>query len=175
MPYPEQLRFLEKLVIDLGGASGSRATQKERSVFIGGKAKVAPAICYESVFGDYMNEFVKKGANVIFILTNDGWWKDTPGYKQHLHYARLRAIENRRSIARSANTGISATINQRGDIMEHTEWWEAASLTTTINLNEKQTLYTRFGDVFYRVAGLMTIILILISLVKRYTADFLYR
>ncbi len=175
MPYPNQLRFLEKLVIDLGGASGSRATQKERTVFDDGPAKVAPAICYESIFGDYMNEFVKNGANVFFVITNDGWWKDTPGYKQHLVYAKLRAIENRRAIARSANTGISATINQRGDITHKTKWWEAASFNETIQLNNKRTLYTKYGEVLYRVAILLSIILIFISFVKRWTDNFKYR
>ena len=69
--------------------------------------KIAPVICYESVYGEYVTDYIKKGANLIFILTNDAWWGDTQGYKQHASYARIRAIETRRSIARSANTGIS--------------------------------------------------------------------
>ncbi len=175
IPYPQYTGFLKGLAIDLAGSAGSRATQKDRSVFESDVAKVAPSICYESIFGDYMNEFVKNGADVIFIITNDGWWRDTPGYKQHLQYARLRAIENRRSIARSANTGVSGFINQRGDILQQSEWWVADSLQETISTNQKVTLYTRVGDVFYRVGGLLTVLFILVSFVHRWTKGFKYR
>ena len=72
---------------------------------------------------------------------NDGWWKNTWGHKQHLSYASLRAIETRRSIARSANTGISAFINQRGDIVYKTKWWEEAYLNSKLNLNNKITIF----------------------------------
>jgi len=175
IPYPKYSNFLSGLAIDLAGSAGSRATQKERSVFESTIAKVAPSICYESIYGDYMNEFVKNGAELIFIITNDGWWKDTPGYKQHLHYARLRAIENRRSVARSANTGVSGFINQRGDILQKSEWWVADSLSETIKKNQKLTLYTRVGDVLYRVGGLLTCLFLLISFVHRWTNGFKYR
>ena len=78
-------------------------------------------ICYESVYGE-----VKLGVtNLLAIITNDGWWKNTAGYKQHFQYARLRAIEQRKSIVRSANTGISAVINARGDILQKSKWDEA--------------------------------------------------
>ena len=70
-----------------------------------GELCVAPVICYESIFGEYVGEYIRNGAALIFIITNDGWWRDTPGYKQHLIYGGLRAIETRRSIARSANFG----------------------------------------------------------------------
>ena len=76
--------------------------------------KIAPIICYESVFGKYVTEYVKKGANALFIITNDGWWKNTNGYKQHLSFASIRAIETRRPVARAANTGVSCIIDIRG-------------------------------------------------------------
>ncbi|MFN3940829.1 MAG: apolipoprotein N-acyltransferase, partial [Chitinophagales bacterium] len=114
MPYPGALKFLEFLVMDLGGISGTLATQKDREVFFNKDSiGVATAICYESIFGEYVTRYVRNGANLIFIITNDGWWGNTAGHKQHCLYGRLRAIENRKSIARSANTGISCFINQR--------------------------------------------------------------
>ncbi|OFY68588.1 MAG: apolipoprotein N-acyltransferase, partial [Bacteroidetes bacterium RIFOXYA12_FULL_33_9] len=106
IPFPS---VLGSLALDLGGTVGSLGTQKERTVFksLDDTVGVAPVICYESVYGEFVSDYVKNGADLIFIITNDGWWEDTPGYKHHLSYASLRAIETRRSIARSANTGIS--------------------------------------------------------------------
>ncbi|OFX73872.1 MAG: apolipoprotein N-acyltransferase [Bacteroidetes bacterium GWE2_29_8] len=154
MPYPELFKFLERFALDLGGTSGSLGTQKERSVFIDktGKFKVAPIICYESVFGEYVTGYVKNGATFLAIITNDGWWGDTWGYKQHLLYAKLRAIENRRSIARSANTGISCFINQKGNIILQTKYWEKDVIKGKINNNTKITFYTQFGDFIPKIS-----------------------
>ena len=98
IPFAWIFGHLESLAINLGGTVGSLGTQAERSVFQHpkGYANFAPIICYESVYGDYVADYVRKGAQVLCIMTNDGWWGDTPGYKQHLSYARLRAIETGR-------------------------------------------------------------------------------
>ncbi|MFA4978721.1 MAG: nitrilase-related carbon-nitrogen hydrolase, partial [Sphingobacterium sp.] len=96
---------------------------------------------------NYVSQYVKKGAQFIAIITNDGWWGNTSGKDQHLQYAKLRAIENRRWVARSANTGISGFINQRGDIVQQTKWWQPAALNQEINLNEEITFYTQAGDI----------------------------
>jgi len=161
MPYPKYLKFLEKISIDLGGTVGSLGVQEEPGVFHHKNIISAPIICYESVFGEYVSKYVRKGANLLTIITNDGWWGDTPGYKQHLSYARLRAIENRRSIARSANTGISCFINQRGDISQPTKWWIPDAITEEVNLNSEITFYTRNGDYIGRIAGCLTLLMII--------------
>ncbi len=170
IPYPLLFKPLENFAINLGGTSGSLGTQQERSVFglqVNEKeAIVAPVICYESIYGEYVTDYVKKGANVIFILTNDGWWENTPGHKQHLAYARLRAIETRRSIARSANTGISCFINQRGDIFQPTQWWEEAVITQKINLNRSVTFYVKYGDFIARISVIVTIFLFLWTIIR---------
>ncbi|MBC7413152.1 MAG: apolipoprotein N-acyltransferase [Bacteroidia bacterium] len=148
MPFPILLKPLEKLAMNLGGTIGSLGVQDYAGVFTDMKTniKIAPVICYESVYGDYVAEYVRAGAQMIGIVTNDGWWGNTPGYKQHLSYARLRAIETRRCVARSANTGISAIINQRGDIVQHTYWWEDDAFSATVNLNSSITLYVLLGE-----------------------------
>ncbi|MGI8893044.1 MAG: apolipoprotein N-acyltransferase [Bacteroidia bacterium] len=170
MPYPAIFGFLEDFSIDLGGASGSLGSQDERAVFYTSASEaIAPSICYESIYGEFMSEYVANGAEAIFIITNDGWWADTPGYRQHMHYARLRAVENRRSIARSANTGISCFINQRGDITQKTSWWVEDVLKETINLNKELTFYTRHGDYIARISIFLSVIMILYFLVRRYT------
>jgi apolipoprotein N-acyltransferase len=129
--------------------------------------KIAPVICYESVFGEYMTQYIRKGASLIFVITNDGWWGDTPGYRQHFTFSRLRAIELRRSIARSANTGRSAFINQRGDAFQETAYWEPGVIRQTINANDKMTFYSRHGDYIGRISSLTAAILILIAIVNR--------
>ncbi len=162
IPYPFIFKHLEKLAINLGGTTGSLGTQKERSVFTSPKKdiKIAPVICYESIYGDYTTGYIKNGANLIFIITNDGWWDDSPGYKQHLSYASLRAIENRRSIARSANTGISCFINQRGEVSMKTTWWQPAAIKGTINANNTLTFYSKYGDVIGKLCGILALLLI---------------
>lgn len=161
MPFPAVFKHIEKFAIDLGGASGSLGVQEAPSVFINNKhLAVAPIICYESIYGAYISEYVRKGASLLFIITNDGWWGDTPGYRQHLQYARLRAVEMRRSIARSANTGISAVINQRGDIIKKTGWWEPAAIKATINSNNHNSFYALHGDYLAVISAALSILIL---------------
>ncbi|MCK4630858.1 MAG: apolipoprotein N-acyltransferase, partial [Bacteroidales bacterium] len=168
MPYPHLFKFLENIIIDLGGTTRSYGTQKERTTLNepGGKAKIATLICYESIFGEYVTRYIHNGANIIFVITNDGWWGNTSGYKQHLTYSSIRAIETRRSIARSANTGISCFINQRGEIMQPTEWWVPDVIKSSLNLNEKITFYVKYGDYLGRVSDFFAIILLAYTLVN---------
>ena len=160
-PFPAIFGHLDFLAVELGGTIGSLAKDIERKVFPSNdsRIKTAPIICYESVFGEFVSEYVRNGANLLFIITNDGWWGDTPGYKQHLNYARLRAIETRRCIARSGNTGISAYFNQKGDIIEESNWWEQAVLRKKINVSDKITFYTFYGDYIGRIAAILFLLL----------------
>lgn len=147
LPFGEALSFMKPLFAQFGGSTGGYGSQAEPSVFYSQSGiGVAPVICYESIWGNYVAEYVKKGAQFIAIVTNDGWWGNTSGKDQHLLYAKLRAIENRRWVARSANTGLSGFINQRGDIFQQTEWWQPAARAQEINLNEDLTFYTKNGD-----------------------------
>ena len=161
-------KFMDKLVSGIAGGIGDFGTQPNRSVFEApGGVKIGTAICYESVFGDFFREWALNGANVMSVITNDGWWRDTPGHKQHLNYARLRAIENRRSIARSANTGISAFINQRGDILQQTGWWERGYLAGTLNLNEEKTIFTVHGDIIGRLSRFLAFLFLLMGFARK--------
>jgi apolipoprotein N-acyltransferase len=170
IPFMKYLGFLRNVFFNLGGASGSLGSQDEASVFqLKDESKAAPVICYESVFGEYLTDYVKKGAELIVIITNDGWWKNTPGYRQHLSFSRLRAIETRRSVARSANTGISAFINQRGDLIQTTGWWEEAAIKSTLKRNEKMTFYVKYGDYIARISVFVSVLLILFLFVRKKT------
>lgn len=168
MPYPQVFGFVSDLLFNLGGTSGGFGRQEDRTVFYNSDGiGVAPSICYESIYGEFMAKFVNNGANFIFIITNDGWWGNSPGYKQHLQYATMRAIESRRSIARSANTGISTFINQKGDILEKTDFWKQDALRGTIKGNDKITFYVQYGDYIGRTATWLSVFIFLSAMVKR--------
>lgn len=173
IPFSQYFPFLASLTIDNGGTSVSLGIEKEPSVFRNGKFTLAPVICYESVFGEFVSQQCMKGAEIICIATNDGWWKDTPGYLQHMSFARLRAIENRRSVVRSANTGRSCLINQRGDVIVKTGWWVPAVISGELNLNSEKTFYTQYGDVMGRSFGFFSILLFLFMLVKRFKKKYI--
>lgn len=127
----------------------------------------ADMICYESVFGDYVAQTVRLGAELIFVSTNDGWWQDTPGHRQHAAYARLRAIENRRCIARSANTGISCFIDQKGQMSQATAYWEPDCIRQDLTINRNFTFYTRYGDILGRCFLPLSLFFLLLTFVYR--------
>ncbi len=167
MPFKKLLEPIQVLVFNFGGAVGSLGFDKERKVFYSkdGTIGAAPLICYESIYGGFVAEFVRKGAQILTVITNDGWWGYTPGHRQHLSYARLRAVECRRSVARSANTGISGFINQRGDLIQPTQYWTQAAQKATIYANDQITLYVRHGDFMGRISVFLAIIVLLVSVV----------
>ncbi len=147
MPFPEVLSVLNPLFEKFGGTTGGYGGQNNPSnLYASSGIGVVPAICYESIWGEWIARSVNEGAQFIAIITNDGWWGNTSGKDQHLDYASLRAIENRRWVARSANTGISAFINERGDIVQQTKWWQDAVIKQDINLNSELTFYTTHPD-----------------------------
>jgi apolipoprotein N-acyltransferase len=162
MPFANYLGPVGRLVEKLGGTGGSMGVQETRSVFRGADGtRIAPVICYESIYGAYLNEYIRKGAQLIFIITNDGWWKNTPGYRQHNQYARLRAIETRRSIARSAKTGISSFIDQKGEFISQTSWWEEVAIRSEMDKNDRLTYYVRNGDYLGKLSFFLSVLLIL--------------
>lgn len=151
---PDFLQWMSAVFEKFGGTTGGYGHDTASTAFKMAACPyaTAPIICYESIYGEYISTYVRKGANLLTIITNDGWWLNTPGHRQHLHYARLRAIETRKWIARSANTGISAIINSNGDILDTRLWDKAASMKYAIPAVEGETWYVRHGDLIFRVA-----------------------
>lgn len=148
VPYPAIFGAVGNFInVDLGGMGGRNGRSQRREVF----KNSGTAICYESIYGEFFTEYIHAGASVMFIITNDGWWGDTPGYRGLLNFARLRAVETRRSIGRSANTGVSAMINQRGEITDSLGWDKCGVISGTLNANDYQTFYVRAGDYIVRL------------------------
>ncbi|MCH2042848.1 MAG: apolipoprotein N-acyltransferase [Saprospiraceae bacterium] len=170
IPYVSKLPMFKNLILDLGGASGmGLGTQAYRTAFNSKAGRVGPLICYESVYGGFVTNYISRfGAQVLFVVTNDGWWDNSPGHVQHMHFSRLRAIENRRSVVRSANTGISCFINSKGDIISQTKYDEPIALKEKIRLDDRITFYTKYKDLIARISILMAALLALSSFVKKW-------
>lgn len=165
MPSWGILKPLESLAIDLGGTVGT-LKKEDRPMNLTRKnsdLNVSPVICYESVYGEFVANSVRLGSGIIVVITNDGWWGNTPGYRQHLLFSVLRAIETRRDVARSANTGISAFINQRGDIIQKTDYWKPAVISQEMRSNNEFTYYVINGDYLGRVSAYISALLLLVS------------
>jgi apolipoprotein N-acyltransferase len=159
--------FLQKLFPDLGGTSGGYSGQDYQTILSekDGSTALAPVICFESVFGGWVSGFIREGAGLIVVITNDGWLKGTLGYYQHLNFCRLRAIENRRPVIRAANTGISAVIDIKGNITHSINWWEEGVLTASVVPENNITFYTRYGDLIMRIAMSISLFVIAIHLI----------
>jgi apolipoprotein N-acyltransferase len=162
--------LLTKILPDLGGTKWGYGIQDERVCFTHstGSLTIAPVICYESVFGKFVTDYIKKGAGAIFIITNDGWWKNTKGYMQHLDYASLRAIETRRPVARAANTGISCIIDIRGERTIESAWWQKTVIKGNIFPETRITAYVKYGDYILWISAIVScLIVIVVFLVRR--------
>lgn len=171
IPYVRYMSFMKKLALDLGGISGGYGLTPGVSLLEDHRKhiNVLPAICYESIYGEFVAEHVRNGANLLFVVTNDGWWGNTEGHRQHLQYARLRAIETRRWVARSANTGISAIIDPLGKIQQQLPYWQEGVIKGTVTPATTFTFYVKFGDLISRAAIAFCILVIAFSFYQKFT------
>lgn len=172
LPFPQFFKHFDALLkLDFGGVSGNLGKDKEAKNFeyegdYDPQVKIAPLICYESIFGEYVGDFINKEANLIAVITNDGWWRNTPGHKQHMHYARLRAIEHRRYVVRSANTGISCVIDDNGEVIDQLGWWKEGSISARVPLHNYETHYSQSGDYIGKLASFIFVFMVLSIIVK---------
>jgi apolipoprotein N-acyltransferase len=167
-PYSRLLGFLKPVVDQLGGSTASFGTQEKRLNFESPTASIAPVICYESVFGEYLSEYTKRGAQAIAVMTNDGWWDNTAGHRQHAATANIRAIENRRPVIRAASTGISCFIDSKGQARQRTGYDEAAAIQSEVYLSDEFSFYLKWGDMIGRLAMFISALFLLNTLVKSY-------
>jgi apolipoprotein N-acyltransferase len=170
MPFKSILKpLLGDVLINFGGTVASRVTQKKRDVFshTNSKLKAAPIICWESIFGEFVTGYVNEGATFLAVISNDAWWGETPGHRQLLSYTRLRAIETRRDIARSANTGISSIINAKGEIINQTSYNTKTILSGKLSSRSNLTFYVRFGDIIARWSVFVAGLFFLLALSRR--------
>ncbi len=148
MPFVQYLGFLGKYSLELGGYTGTYSPRQESTTFVlpNEAINILPIVCFESIFGPYCARNLSEEKGFICMITNDGWWKNTPGYVHHFNFATLRAIENRRDFVRVANTGISAIIDAKGRVVARTPWWKKTTLKGKVHLRRGQTFFARHGD-----------------------------
>lgn len=154
MPFVQYLGFLGTYSLELGGYTGTYSNRPESAVFTLPDASmtILPIVCFESIFGPYCARNLPEEKGFICMITNDGWWKNTPGYQHHFNFSPMRAIENRRDFVRVANTGISALIDARGMVVARTAWWEKTTLKGKIHLRRGKTFFARHGDYLGRMS-----------------------
>jgi len=164
--------LLKDATIAMGGTSGTLGTQPEREIFYSADSslRVAPIICWEQDYGAYARMFAAKGANLLTIMTNDGWWDNTSGHVAHAHYARLRAIENGLWLVRSANCGISAIITNQGDVLQPMTYDERGIIRGEVTLMTP-SFYANYGDLIGRFGAFIFPFLLLSLWVRRRIAQ----
>ncbi len=175
VPYKNYFPFnmLKDLLYDLGIGDYSIG-KKIYNFKFGGRSKpdsttfnAGVAICYESVFPDHVRQYVKNGANVLIVMTNDGWFGPTSGPFQHKQIAVLRAIENRRAVSRCANTGISCFIDTAGRVRQQARLNQTAVIVDDVHLHDSLTFYVKYGNVFARCVVGLVALAVLLTFFKR--------
>lgn len=159
VPFRDLFDYFE---IDLGGVTGQLGWGEEHKIFENNGVKIGPSICYEGLYGGYFAGFALRGAEVMALISNDGWWGNTIGHRRLFDFCRLRAIETRRAVARSANTGISGFISPTGSVIgDRLEWDEEGVLTAEVELRSEKTVYTIYGDWIARISTFVAVLTLL--------------
>lgn len=175
IPFQGIFKFMGRFSIDLGGVSGSLKRGAGPQVFRSPARDsiiLGPLICFESAYGEYASRIVRMGAEILIVLSNDGWFRNTGAFRQHFRLSQIRAVETRRSVVRAANTGISAYISQKGEIVDHIGWWEEGALLVNVSRNDRITFYSQYGDYFGRIALFFSVLILLNLFVRIFTGYF---
>ena len=165
IPYAEKVPFLiEPLRWGVGISNWGKGS--DSTIFYSHKfnVKFLAMVCYESIFPEFVSSFVNKGAEFLVFITNDSWWGNTSGARQHQQYAVLRAIENRRWVVRCANGGISSFIDPFGNAYDKTGMYVQAYIQHKIMPLTERTYYSQHGDWLARICASITLIMFLFSI-----------
>ncbi|NTW82751.1 MAG: apolipoprotein N-acyltransferase [Chlorobiaceae bacterium] len=172
VPYVDYLPWLEKLNFSLAGlkswGKGTDTTIMQLESPRYGKVLTADVICYESIFPGLVSEFVLKGARFLTLVTNDGWYSTSYGPYQHLAIGRMRCIENRRALARCANTGLTEFIDKFGRTISSMPWWQEGTLTAEVPLESRMSFYTLHPDLFPKILVVICLLLLAAALTGRF-------
>ncbi|NTU59154.1 MAG: apolipoprotein N-acyltransferase [Chlorobiaceae bacterium] len=166
VPYTEYFPLLERLNFSLSGITswqqGREATVMTFRNSKGEAVRLGNIICYESIFPGLVSEFVRGGAQFLTLVTNDGWYGTSYGPWQHAAIGRLRCIENRRAMARCANTGVTLFYDRFGRSYAEIPWWQRSVLTADVALESGLSFYTRFPDLLPKtcigIAGMLALV-----------------
>jgi apolipoprotein N-acyltransferase len=170
IPYAETFRWLiEPLKWNVGISSwgkGNDTVVYSLSLQDRSQTKFSGMICYESVYPNYVREFVKRGAAFLVIITNDSWWGNTSGAYQHASFASLRAVESRRWIVQCANGGISLIVDPTGKRQITTDLYTRTKFIAHISLLSGKTFYVQYGDVVAQLCLALSILMLVTAFLK---------
>ena len=124
-------------------------------------------ICFESIYPQLTRQSTLDGAQLMIELTNDSWLKDSPAMYQHLAHGVFRSVENGRYLVRSANSGISAVIDNHGNIKSVLNINETGAIADTVQYIDKQTVYTKTGNILFPICCATVLIWLAILIVKK--------
>lgn len=171
VPYLDYIPFLSSITIGVAGISSwGRGDDIKLLSFPtrrGDTLRTCGLICYESIYPGLVAQFVKRGADFLTVITNDGWFGKSYGPYQHAAFARLRCIETRRAMARCANTGISLFIDRYGRAYAEIPWWQEAFTTADLDIGEGETFYVRHIDLFPKLCLLLSVGFCALAFFKR--------
>ena len=133
-----------------------------------GEARAGVFICFESAFPSIARNFAQSGADVLVNISNDGYLGPTPVMRQHLANTVFRAVENGRPVVRVTNTGITAFITERGEVLDASRGFQPAVRTWIVRRSQEgKTFYTRFGDLFVGLCAVVSLGLVIVSWRRR--------
>ncbi len=168
VPFGEYVPLPEPVAQFVPSMVGNYQYGNEYDLFPFGEAKGGVMICFESHFPSLSREFVRNGADVLIEMTNDGYLGETPILRQHLANAIFRAIESNRPVLRVTNVGVTAYINERGEVLDAAKVYTEGTRAWTINQSDGgQTFYVKYGDLFAWLCSLVSLALLSICFVKK--------
>lgn len=167
VPFVEQLPFLGDLIKWQVGIS-SWNVGKEQTVFNFMNIKAAAVVCIESIYPDFVAEFIQQDAELLVVVTNDSWYGYSSGPFQHKEIASLRAIENRRTVIRAANGGISCIIDPLGRTVSETKLFTKNVLVGYAELRNEKTFYTKNPLIIPLLSLSLSLIIILFFIIKKF-------
>jgi apolipoprotein N-acyltransferase len=172
VPWAEELSFLNLDAIRWNFGAAGFGVGNDTTVFKFYSArsdtvKFSTLICYESLFPEFVAEFVRRGAQFLVVITNDSWWGNTSGVYQHEQYDILRAVENRRWVVRCANGGISCFIDPYGKIHEMSNFGVDVALVKNIKPLSELTFYSSYKDLIGKTCVVMTVVLLFVGGIKK--------
>jgi apolipoprotein N-acyltransferase len=171
VPYSDKFPALRSLAINIG-AGDATGQGHEPTVFTfrtrsGAEARIATAICYEYLYPAQVSELVAGGAQMLALITNEGWFSTTHGEYQLAAFSRLRSIETRRAVARVGNTGITQVVDALGRVQKVVPWWSEETLRAKVKLSNKMSLYVRYPDYFPKACVWLSLALLLATAISR--------
>lgn len=167
MPYQKLISKFFPVLTELNIIEDDYVSGDSSSIMHTDYGKIGNVICFESIYPSLARQSVLDGAEIMIEATNDSWLEDSPAMQQHLAHAVFRSVENSRCFVRSANSGVSATIDSRGRIQNELSAEKQGVIKDTVYLCNEETLYTKSGDILFPIYIGIVFILFLILLIKK--------